>query len=253
MNDTKIFNRTEKKYLITAAEKRKLLKIINSNMAHDDYYESGVYNIYFDTDNYDLIIQSIDHPIFKEKLRARSYEGYDEVFFEIKTKILGLAYRNDTLKNDDLAKDENHGYKRRVLITHQDYDDYVHGRANMVELASRRIETGDDLQIAKEVDYFVTQMNLKPKILVYYDRESYKGENGLRITFDHNLSYRTKNLKFIKKSTDQTFFSGPKNIIMEIKASGAMPLWLVKALSAAHIYPQRFSKIGNIYERIQNV
>lgn len=253
MNDTKIFNRIEKKYLITAAKKTKLLETIDSHMKHDGYFKSCVCNIYFDTDNYDLIIQSIDHPIFKEKLRARSYEGYDKVFFEVKTKILGLAYRGDFLENDDLAKDENHGYKRRVLITHQDYDDFVSGRASMVELASRKLETKNDLQIAKEVDYFVSHLNLKPKVLVYYDRESYKGDNGLRITFDHHLSYRTENLKFVKKSTDQTFFSDEKDIIMEIKASGAMPLWLVKALSAAHIYPQRFSKIGNIYERIKNV
>ena len=156
--DEKIFDRIEKKYLITAKQKRKILKELKKHMKKDKYFKSDVFNIYFDTDNYDFIIKSIDHPTFKQKLRARSYDGYDKVFFELKTKMLG--------------KDHNVGYKRRVLITHKDYDDLVKGRASMLELASRKIEEGSDLQIAKEVDYFMQHFDLKPKILVYYDRES---------------------------------------------------------------------------------
>ena len=83
--DEKTFDRVEKKFLITKEQKDALMTVINEKMKHDGYFHSGVYNIYFDTDNYDFIIQSIDHPVFKEKLRIRSYEGYDKVFFEIKT------------------------------------------------------------------------------------------------------------------------------------------------------------------------
>ena len=67
--ETKVFDRVEKKYLITSAQKKKLLKTIKKYMQPDGYHKSEVYNIYFDNDNYDLIIQSIDHPDFKEKLR----------------------------------------------------------------------------------------------------------------------------------------------------------------------------------------
>lgn len=235
--DEKIFDRIEKKYLITAEKKRKILKELRKHMKKDKYFKSGVFNIYFDTDNYDFIIKSIDHPTFKQKLRARSYDGYDKVFFELKTKML--------------SKDHNVGYKRRVLIMHKDYDDLVKGRASMLELASRKIEEGSDLQIAKEVDYFMQHFYLKPKILVYYDRESYVDDDGLRITFDENLRYRNKNLKFLKKSSDKAYFKSKKNIIMEIKAHGFLPLWLVDLLSAEHIYPERFSKIGKIYETIR--
>lgn len=236
--DEKIFDRVEKKYLITSKQKKDILKVINKNMKKDPYFKSGVYNIYFDNDNYDLIIQSIDHPVFKEKLRARSYEGYDKVFFEIKTKMLG--------------KDNNLGYKRRVLITHDDYDDLIKNKTSIVELAGRKIEKGSDLQIAREVDYFIKHFDLKPKILVYYNRESYRGENSLRITFDQNLKYRNSNLSFSKNSKDKTYFKNRNNIIMEIKAQGFLPLWLAKALSSLHVYPQRFSKIGKVYERIIN-
>ena len=252
MEDEKIFDRVEKKYLITPTIRRVLLRTIKKNMKPDSYFKSNIYNIYFDTNNYDLITQSIDHPIFKEKFRARSYDGYDKVFLEIKTKLLGSALRRDVLENDGITKDNNIGYKRRILINKQDFEDLIKGKATALDLAKRNIETRNDIQIAKEIDYFMSHFKLKPKILLYYDRESYIGDNDLRITFDENLKYRNKQLKFVKKSLDKTFFKDDKNIIMEIKAKSALPLWLVKVLSTEHIYPQRFSKIDKIYERIYN-
>ena len=234
--DEKIFDRIEKKYLITAKQKATIVKVARQYMREDKYHKSGIYNIYFDTENYDLIIQSIDHPIFKEKLRARSYEGYDKVFLEIKTKLVG--------------EENNVGYKRRVLITHSDYQDLIKGKVKMVDLAKRKIETENDLQIAREIDYFVEHFDLKPKILLYYNRESYVDDEGLRITFDDGLKYRNKSLTFSKKSYDKAYFKTKKNIIMEVKAHGVMPLWLVKLLSSEHIYPERFSKIGKVYEKL---
>lgn len=238
--DEKIFDRVEKKYLITPTQYKKLQKIVKEHMEKDSYYKSSIMNIYYDTDNFDLIIQSIEHPDFKEKLRARSYGGYDKVFLEIKTKILGRVNHNDN----------NIGYKRRVLISYKDYDEFESGKATALELAAHSIEEPTDLQIAKEIDYLVAHFNLKPRIFLHYDRESYKGEDDLRVTFDSNLKFRTRNLKFIKKSTDTPYFNSAKNIIMEIKAGCAIPLWLVHALSQEHIYPARFSKIGSIYEKI---
>ena len=101
------FSIVSKKYLIDEKQKKKLLKSIKKYMEKDGYFLSEVLNLYFDNDNYDLIIQSIDRPEFKEKLRARSYGGYDRVFLEIKTKLKG--------------KENNIGYKRRIMITHKDF------------------------------------------------------------------------------------------------------------------------------------
>lgn len=235
--ETKVFDRVEKKYLITSAQKKKLLKTIKKYMQPDSYHKSEVYNIYFDNDNYDLIIQSIDHPEFKEKLRARSYGGYDRFFLEIKTKIKGI--------------DANVGYKRRVMITHKDFAELIDDKTTLAELSARSIENNNDLQIAKEVDYLISHFNLKPKILVYYDRESYKGEDNLRITFDENLKYSYQNLSFIKGKRDKIYFKDKRNVIMEVKAHGIIPLWLAEIMSAEKIYPQQFSKIGKVYEKIR--
>ena len=161
--DEKTFNRVEKKYLLKKSDYDFIIAKVKEQMQEDKYFRSEVYNIYFDTDNYDFIIQSIDHPIFKEKLRARSYGGFDKVFLEIKTKIRGAAYRNDFLENDDLDDDNNFGYKRRILITHKDFNELIKGKASVELLAGRKIEEKADLQIAKEVDYIIKNFNLKPK------------------------------------------------------------------------------------------
>ena len=241
MND-KVFDRIEKKYLITKDQKKHLLTAIKNNMKKDSYFKSEVLNLYFDNDNFDLITQSIDWTDFKEKLRARSYGGYDRVFLEIKTKIRG--------------KDNNVGYKRRVMITNDDFNELINKKKTLVELSQKSVETENDLQIAKEVDYLIERFNLKPQILVMYDRESYKNDDGLRITFDENLKYRNQKLSFIKGKHDRIYFKDDRNIIMEVKAHGVIPLWLVKVMSEQKIYPQQFSKIGKIYEKIikeQNV
>lgn len=236
--ETKVFDRIEKKYLITAKQKKQILKSIRKYVKKDSYFRSEVYNLYFDNDNYDLIIQSIDRPKFKEKLRARSYGGYDRVFLEIKTKLKG--------------EDNNIGYKRRVMLTHKDFNKFVKGQTTMIELINQKSVPNTDIQIAKEVDYLVNHFDLRPKILIIYNRESYKGENNLRITFDEKLSYRDTNLRLNKGGRDTIYFKDEPNIIMEIKANGILPLWLVKIMSELHIYPQQFSKIGKVYTKIIN-
>ncbi len=234
--DGRVFDRIEKKYLITKKDKTEILKAIRTHMEKDGYYKSEVYNLYFDTDNYDLIIQSIDQPIFKHKLRARSYGGYDRVFLEIKTKMRG--------------RDMNPGYKRRVMITHNDFEELINKNATTLELASRKEEQKNDLQIAREVDHLIDHFNLKPKILVTYNRESYKGADNLRITFDEKLKYRDHNLSFNHEKHDKIYFKDKRNIIMEVKAHGVLPLWLVEESARLKLYPQQFSKVGKAYEKI---
>ena len=248
--ESKVFDRIEKKYLITSQEKRSLLKLIKRNMKKDSYYKSEVLNLYFDNDDYEMTAESIDWVDFKKKIRARSYGGYDRVFLELKTKI--RPPRILEKYQEDEGVEENIGYKRRVMITHEDFEQLINRRHTLSSLAARSEETANDAQIAHEIDFMLTYFHLKPKILITYDRESYKDENGLRITFDENLRYRTKNLNFIKGKRDKIYFKkDPRNIIMEVKVGGALPLWLVHKLSELKIYPQQFSKIGKVYELIK--
>lgn len=232
--ESRVFDRIEKKYLITSELKKELLSVIREHMEESGYYKSEVYNLYFDTDNYDFITDSIDWTVFKYKLRARSYAGYDRVFLEIKTKRRGL--------------EDNPGNKRRVMITRRDFKKLLSG-VKLEELIFASSKTSHDLQIAREIDYLISRFNLRPRILVMYHRESYRGDDNLRITFDESLRYRDVDLDFRKKKHDKMYFKDGK-MIMEIKSQGALPLWLVHCLSKNKVFPERFSKIGKVYENI---
>ena len=91
-----IFKRYEMKYMLTIEQKQRLLDIMAPYMALDQYGRSSIRNIYFDTNTYRLIRNSIEKPIYKEKLRIRSYGRAAEdstVFVELKKKYNHVVYK----------------------------------------------------------------------------------------------------------------------------------------------------------------
>ena len=96
-----VFNRYEKKYMLDEHTFRRLLERINDYVEPDKYNLNGQFysicNIYYDTDDNRLIRSSIEKPVYKEKLRMRSYGtpcGEDKVFLEIKKKYNGIVNTN---------------------------------------------------------------------------------------------------------------------------------------------------------------
>lgn len=224
MNEN-VFRRVEKKYLITENQKNAFLKLIDDYIEKDEYFESHISNIYFDNDKFDLITTSIEKPLFKAKLRLRSYDVPsldDKVFLEIKDKYKGVVG------------------KRRIKIKLSHFYEYL--------------ETGSmkDEQIMREIDYYFKKYDLHPQIFVAYDRLSYKGRDNknIRITIDENLRSRTDDLRLELGSNGKKYFQD-REYIMEIKILDAMPLWLARSLSTLKIYPTSFSKVGSIYKKLK--
>lgn len=84
-----VFKRYELKYMLTIEQKEKVVSAMLPYMEVDKYGKSCIRNIYFDTDDYRLIRRSIEKPVYKEKLRIRSYyqaDGDSTVFVELKKK-----------------------------------------------------------------------------------------------------------------------------------------------------------------------
>ncbi len=223
MNEN-IFRRVEEKYILNEKEKNELFKKINKYLEKDKFFESTICNIYFDNKNSDLIVNSLDKPIYKEKIRLRSYNKTPDldsiVFLEKKDKYEGIVG------------------KRRIEMKLGDFYNYIKSH-----------EYDKSNQIMKEIDYYMNYYNLEPAIYIAYDRKSYKGKNNssLRITFDTNLRSRTSDLNLELGDAGKKYFKNDY-YIMEIKTLGAMPLWLVRSLSELNIFPSSFSKYGKIYE-----
>ncbi len=67
------FKRYEKKYLLPRTAYEALLPRLLPHLQPDAYHQSAVCSIYYDRPDFTLIRHSIDAPVYKEKLRVRSY------------------------------------------------------------------------------------------------------------------------------------------------------------------------------------
>ena len=109
----KIFRRIEEKYVITKEQYEFLLKKISNHIERDKYFESTICNIYFDTIQNDLLIRSMDKPVYKMKVRLRSYgipRKKDDVFLEVKSKHKDIVgKRRVKIKLNDFYKYINKG------------------------------------------------------------------------------------------------------------------------------------------------
>lgn len=214
------FERYEKKYFITDEQKDKLLYSLKGELSPDAYGKYTVCNIYYDTDDWQVVSASCEKPDYKEKLRVRSYgvpDPGDSVFIELKKKCSGIVY------------------KRRVTAK----TDYIPDLLGKYDLCGTQIEN--------EIMWFQKMHRTSPHAFIGYDRTALAGKNGLRITFDRNMRFRTDNLDLTSGDSGKSLISGDP-MLMEVKFTGACPLKLSHILSDLGIYPVSFSKYGTFYK-----
>lgn len=227
MNYKNIFERYELKYLLTPKQKDAIFSGMQNYMQGDQYQNSTICNIYFDTPDFLLIRRSLEKPLYKEKLRMRSYgisKPDSTIFVELKKKYKSVVY------------------KRRTSMTQSQAEHYL----------CKGYSLKHSSQITREIDYFCDfYQNLQPTVFLSYQREAFSGiyEEDLRITFDENILWRQEQLSLCT-GIYGTAILPPGTTLMEIKTAGAMPLWLTKILSEHHIYKTSFSKYGKAYEAI---
>lgn len=222
-----VFQRYETKYRLTMRQKDAVLDALSSYMKLDGYGHTVIRNLYFDTDSYRLARRSLEKPIYKEKLRARSYkraQAQDMVFIELKKKY------------DDVV------YKRRESLSQEEASLWMAAGASFPK----------ETQIGNEIDYFFrVYKSLAPKVFLSYEREAFYAFDGsdLRITFDENILARREALSLAESAWGEPLLSRDA-ALMEVKTSGAMPLWLAKTLAREKIYKTPFSKYGTAYEKM---
>lgn len=74
------FQRTEKKYLLTAEQFETMKERIRFRMHPDHFGRHTISSLYYDTPDFYLIRRSLEHPVYKEKLRLRGYTDTPLVF-----------------------------------------------------------------------------------------------------------------------------------------------------------------------------
>lgn len=227
-----VFNRHENKYLINEKIINQLQARIADQMELDAYNKKHetytITNLYYDTDDSQLIRVSLQKPRYKEKLRLRGYgvPGLDDkVYVEIKKKVSGLVNkRRSAVRLADAYKFLESG----ILPEPQPF----HNR-----------------QVLREVACILEHYDLKPSLYLAYDRRAYASTCcDLRISFDCNIRSRRVGLR-LEAGDHGVQLLPDDSWLMEIKTANCMPIWLPRLLSEYKVYPVSFSKYGRVYQQ----
>ena len=222
-----VFKRYELKYMLSLEQRQRVLEAMAPFMQLDKYGRTTIRNLYFDTDTYLLIRRSIEKPVYKEKLRIRSYSKANAdstVFVELKKKYKHVVY------------------KRRIHLPENEAMKWLQGEKH----------TDKYTQISNEIDYFMELYGtLHPTVFLSYEREAYyaKDSSDFRITFDDNILCRQEDLS-LQSDVYGTPILPESKVLMEIKCSGGIPLWMTEVLSKEKIYKTSFSKYGTAYRTL---
>lgn len=229
-----VFNRQELKFVISMKMYDELRPVLEQRMQLDKHNTGGkpytLYNLYLDTPDNQLIRRSLDKPVYKEKLRIRSYHQLDSdqpVFLELKKRYKKITNKRRTKiqLNDALTLATTGTVPQR-----HDYMNY---------------------QVIDEFEAICSSQDFEPKVYITYDRQAYTvnlpGED-LRVTFDMNLRAQL----FGSNEVSQLLPSD--KIIMEVKTMWGIPLWLTDLLTEKGIQRRSFSKYGTEYrQRLQQL
>lgn len=215
-----------------------LVPYLMERMRYDKFGQQGRYNIvslYFDSPDKKIYYETRNKLRFRQKLRLRVYEDATldgPAFLEVKQKYNNVVN------------------KRRTKINLRDAYHYI-------DNGTTDYMNGYDLsnpQILKEVQAFKGLYDLVPRIIVSYDRQAFHGlyEDDLRVTFDFNLMCRDDNLR-VEDGPVGKHFVDPNLVIMEVKVTHSVPLWLTRLLSEFECPKKSVSKFCTSIDLMENV
>ena len=262
------FKRKEIKYRLTAEQRSAFMEKVALHLQHDEFGLTHIGSLYFDNANNSIICRSMEKPLYKEKLRLRYYgqpAGSEQAFLELKKKFKGIVYKRRIGLTYDAALEFLSG----IPYEHAVQRDPLQNARQQAETMSYR-----SIQISREIDAFIANHGpLHPSMLIECDREAFVESllyaddmaeaRQLRITFDTNIRYtqyepdersiwnaqeQNKRMLASKTIQDSKQLLPEGDCIMEIKAMGSYPHWLVETLNQLQIYPTSFSKYGNAFK-----
>lgn len=190
--------------------------------------EYTVKSIYFDTSNFDYFFEKVDGFKLRKKIRIRGYNDENDqntVFLEVKRKYY-----------EPISK-------TRAPMTYEKLRMLFEGSGSdaLAELTDVNHEV---INGAGSFFYHVYSNNLKPVVLVIYDREPFhdKFGNGVRLTLDKNLrsvAYPGINDLFDESKAKVAL---PDSFIFEVKFYDEFPFWLRGIVGHFGIIRQSASK-----------
>ncbi|MGD9899482.1 MAG: VTC domain-containing protein [Calditrichaceae bacterium] len=227
-------SRYEYKYLVPNTLVDKLRTELSPYMELDNFAKKqsdGQYtvrSIYYDSPQFTCYKEKIDGVQIRNKFRIRGYDECSEeslIFLEIKHK-----------NTNCISKSRAPLYYANITPA----------------LVSRRIDdvvlsfsgNGAEKKDARKFLYYYYVKNLRPAVLVIYDREAFQGkmDPSLRLTFDKNLrSVIYPDLKHLYEE-DNVKSALINHFILEVKFFGSLPNWIISLISKYGLNRRALSK-----------
>ena len=231
------FTRKEQKYLISTQQYKTLLQRLTPYMRADKNGMDGRYTVtslYFESPDHKIYFETKNKLKFRQKLRLRVYDEADinsTSFFEVKQKHKKVVN------------------KRRMLLPLSEAYRYLASEEENIFI--QNYETSNQ-QVFKEIDHFRSLYNLKPEMIVSYDRKALHGiyDEELRITFDLNLRCRQDDLLLENGPYGENFID-PNLVVLEVKVNHSVPLWLTRILQDIACEQRSASKYCTSFELLK--
>lgn len=199
-----------------------------SDRSEDKFY--GVNNLYLDTPNF-LFLERRKHKMDgRFNLRIRSY-GDDPIypyFFEVKFKSRGFIKKKRAKVYGDDWANELMGIVDPNFEGHGVNTDYKNTFIRLVQ-----------------------SYNAAPKVFTQYKRKAYLSvyDDYARVTFDKQLRYTRRDhydlspIEEVMSGYDfETNYNVDSNIILELKCTSRMPMWMLDLISYFNLERTSFSK-----------
>ncbi len=231
MNGPALFFRPryELKYIISPAVANAIEGKLIGHCEHDRHGDAGSYinqTLYFDSPALDFYFQKIEGIKLRRKVRIRRHGDagpWERAFVEIKRR------------NGQYIEKSRFSLSAQLLPVLFD----ASHRARIVDIL-----TPAEVPVYHEVSALFRLMHLRPVIFIHYRRKAFwaTGDERLRITFDSEIGYDVLNhdcrlpLHNIQPMLDAD------QIVMEVKANGRIPFWVLELIKECGCRMVRFSK-----------
>jgi len=221
--------RFELKYIITASIAHAIAGKLIDRCDLDANGSEGYYineTLYFDSPHFDFFFHKIEGVKLRRKVRIRRHGDtapWKRVFVEIKKR------------NGQYIEKSRFPLEPQLLpfLFNPSQKHHITQTLNQSEI-----------QVYNEVISLFQLFHLRPIIFIRYKRRAFwaKGEERLRITFDSDLSYDVVNHNCLSPLENTQLILAGDQVIMEIKASGRVPFWILELIQEFNCWMTRLSK-----------
>jgi len=214
--------RAELKFGITYVDYKLLQLKLKHFMQLDKHANTnGRYHIrscYFDNFENKVMTEKKEGFLNRDKYRVRIYNK--------NTNVIHLEKK---------SKRNNQTFKKKCSITKEEFEKMRRYDFQWMEQ--------DDRELIRELHNDIQRYQLRPTVVVDYEREAYQYEHGnVRITFDCKVQSSVRNTDMFNKNLPMVDVLDKNEVILEVKYDNYLPATIKLLLQGIHTRQEAYSK-----------